>query len=63
MLSLISLTLLCQITLEATLEERQQKLLKRENSIQLVYAELQKSLEIIKKLQKRVKEEHMTVRI
>lgn len=50
-----------QINLEATLEERQQKLLKRENSIQLIYAELQKSLEIIKKLQKRVKEEHMTV--
>lgn len=56
-------TFLCQVNLEATLEERRQKLLKRENSIQLIYAELQKSLEIIKKLQKRVKEEHMTVRI
>uniref|UniRef100_A0A0N7ZCC4 Spindle assembly abnormal protein 6 N-terminal domain-containing protein n=1 Tax=Scylla olivacea TaxID=85551 RepID=A0A0N7ZCC4_SCYOL len=50
-------------TLEATLEERRQKLLKRENSIQLIYAELQKSLEIIKKLQKRVKEEHMASKV
>ncbi|XP_045118725.1 spindle assembly abnormal protein 6 homolog [Portunus trituberculatus] len=49
--------------LEVTLEERRQKLLKRENSIQLIYTELQKSLEIIKKLQKRVKEEHMASKV
>nr|XP_053634142.1 spindle assembly abnormal protein 6 homolog isoform X3 [Cherax quadricarinatus] len=49
--------------LEEGLEERRQKLLKRENSIQLLYAELQKSLDVIKKLQKRVKEEHMTSKV
>lgn len=49
--------------LEKVSEERRQKLAKRENSIQLLYAELQKSLEVIKKLQKRVKEEHMTSKV
>ncbi|KAG7156338.1 spindle assembly abnormal protein 6 homolog [Homarus americanus] len=47
-------------SLEEVLEERRQKLVKRENSIQLLYAELQKSLDVIKKLQKKVKEEHIT---
>ncbi|XP_068220599.1 spindle assembly abnormal protein 6 homolog [Palaemon carinicauda] len=46
-------------TLEESLEERKQKVAKRENSIQLIYAELQKSLDIIKKLQKRLRDEHM----
>nr|XP_045615406.1 spindle assembly abnormal protein 6 homolog isoform X2 [Procambarus clarkii] len=50
-------------SLEETVEERRQKLIKRENSIQLLYAELQKSLDVIKKLQKRVKEEHMTSKV
>lgn len=48
-----------KLTLEETLEERKQKVAKRENSIQMIYAELQKSLDVIKKLQKRLRDEHM----
>ena len=50
-----------QQSLEALLEERTQKLAKRERSIQMLFADWQKSLDVIKKLDKKVKEERITV--
>ncbi|XP_076046409.1 spindle assembly abnormal protein 6 homolog [Oratosquilla oratoria] len=45
--------------LEESLEEKRVKLEKRETSIQMLYTDFQKSCEIIKKLQKNLKEQNM----